>query len=76
MVTIPRLAQKGNAEIPTTLHGLQLMKNDKGKSEEEIRKKEANKADKTGLTCESTKMNRVISMYNVPVKLQSKVSKH
>ena len=47
---------------PTILHGLQLKKNDKGKLEKEIRKKEADKADSTGLMCV------------VLVKVQSKIS--
>ena len=55
MVTIPRLAQKeGNAEI--AMENIQqycmiCKKNDEGKSEMEIRKKEADKVDSTGLTC-------------------------
>ena len=59
---------------PTILHGLQLKKNDKSKSEKEIRKKEVDKADSTGLTCASTKMNQVISISVVPVKVRSKLS--
>ena len=47
------------------MHGLQLKKNDKSKSEKEIRKKEVYKADNTGLTCAYSKM----SMYVVPVKV-------
>ena len=39
-----------------------------------MRKKEVDKADSTGLTCASTKMNRVISMCVVPVKVRSKLS--
>ena len=58
---------------PIILHGLQLKKNDKGKSEKDIRKKEADKIDSAGLTYASTKMNYVISMFVVPVKVQSKI---
>ena len=50
-----------NGKYPTKLHGLQLKKNDKGKSEKEIRKEEVVKADSTRLTYASTKMNQVIS---------------
>ena len=74
MVTIPRLAQKEenagtDGKHPTILHGLQLKTNGKSKSEKEIRKKEVDKADSTGLTCASTKMIQVISMCVVPVKV-------
>ena len=63
-----------DGKYPTTLHGLQLKKNHKSKLEKEIRKKEADKADSTGVTCASTKMNQVISMSVVLVKVQSKIS--
>ena len=38
-----------------------------------MRKKEADKADGTELICVSIKMNYVISMYVVPVNVQSKI---
>ena len=63
-----------NGEHPTILHGLQLKKNGKGKTEKETRKKEADKADSTGLRCASAKMNQVTSMCVVPVKVRSKIS--
>ena len=56
------------------MHGLQLKKNGKNKLEKEIRKKEADIADSTGLTCASTKMNQVIRMCMVAVKVRSKIS--
>ena len=64
-----------NGKHPTIFHGLQLKKNDKGKSDKEIRKKEADKADSVGLICASTKTNQVISMCVVSVKVQPKISK-
>ena len=42
-----------NGKDPTILHGLKLKKNGKGKLVKEIRKKEADKADSTGLICAS-----------------------
>ena len=51
-----------------------LKKNDKGISEKEIRKKEADKAESTELIFASTKMNQIISMYVVLVKFRSKTS--
>ena len=44
-----------------------------GESEKEIRRKEADQADSTGLIYASTKMNQVISMYVVPLKVRSKI---
>ena len=45
-----------------------------GESEKEIRRKEADQTDSTGLIYASTKMNQVISMYVVPLKVRSKIS--
>ena len=58
------------------MYGLQLKKNGKGKLGNEIRKKEANKADSKMNQDEpiSTKMNQIISMFVVSVKIRSRIS--
>ena len=63
-----------HGKYPTILHDLQLKKKGKSKLEKEIRKKEADIADSTGLTCASTKMKQVIRMFMVAVKVRSKIS--
>ena len=68
-----RICRDCDGKHPTILHGLQLKKNDKAKSEKEIRKKEADKADSTELIRSSTKMKQVISMWVVPVKARPKL---
>ena len=61
---------------PAILYGLQLKKNDKGKLGKKIRKKEGNKADSKMNQDEpiSTKMNQIISMCVVSVKIRSRIS--
>ena len=58
------------------MYGLQLKKNGKGKLGKEIRKKEANKPDSKMNQDEpiSTKMNQIISMFVVSVKIRSRIS--
>ena len=62
-----------NGKYPAILHGLQVKKNDKYNLEKEIRKKKADKADSTELISASTRMNQVINMCVVPVKVRSKI---
>ena len=52
-----RKCRNCDGKHPTVLHGLQLKKNDKGKSEKGIRKREVIKVDSTGLIYVLTKMN-------------------
>ena len=58
------------------MYGLELKKNGKGKLGKEIRKKEANKPDSKMNQDEpiSTKMNQIISMFVVSVKIRSRIS--